>query len=489
MPESYVFTIRAKFPNGQIGMGASPSPFTPSPKLVAVGTGSSSGSGLSDGDMGDVVVSGGGAVLSIDSAVLSVFGRTIINKTTASAVRTVLELGTAATSNSTAFEAAGAVSAGIASHVADGDPHPQYLTESNVTTALAAKADLVGGVIPTSQIPALAVTEFLGSVASQAAMLALTGQRGDWCIRTDVNRSYVLIADVASVLANWQYIETPGSPVTSVNGQTGVIVLAATDVGAAPLSHVGAGGSAHAAVEPGGPHGFMTGVDKTKLDGIEAGATATTTETIQDVVGAMVAAAGGSYDDAAGTISLPSGSGGTALHQFGWAPAVGTYISAWLNASNLTTQTTAAGRLDLIPFQPDRNITVDGLAVEVTTGSAGTNAKVAIYASDAAGAPTTLIVGSADLDCATTGLKVLSVTSTALTAGTLYWIGVHSSGAQVLRAIPSASLQPLGVPATIGGSVYTIRRATATYASGLPSTAPSTTLSIGNASAPLMRVA
>lgn len=41
------------------------------------------------------------------------------------------------------------------------------------------KADLVGGVIPTSQIPALAITEFLGTVANQAAMLALSGDRGD----------------------------------------------------------------------------------------------------------------------------------------------------------------------------------------------------------------------------------------------------------------------------------------------------------------------
>ena len=37
--------------------------------------------------------------------------------------------------------------------------------------------------------------------------------------------------------------------------------------------------------------------------------TAATTESIQDVIGAMVAAAGGSYDDGAGTITLPSGDG------------------------------------------------------------------------------------------------------------------------------------------------------------------------------------
>lgn len=43
---------------------------------------------------------------------------------------------------------------------------------------------------------------------------------------------------------------------------------------AAPSSHVGAGGAAHANVVAGGAAGFMTGGDKTKLDGIATGATA-----------------------------------------------------------------------------------------------------------------------------------------------------------------------------------------------------------------------
>lgn len=45
---------------------------------------------------------------------------------------------------------------------------------------------------------------------------------------------------------------------------------------AAPLSHVGSGGTAHADVVAGGASGFMTGTDKTKLDGIASGATANT---------------------------------------------------------------------------------------------------------------------------------------------------------------------------------------------------------------------
>lgn len=47
---------------------------------------------------------------------------------------------------------------------------------------------------------------------------------------------------------------------------------------AAPSSHVGSGGTAHANVVAGGAAGFMTGADKTKLDGIATGATANATD-------------------------------------------------------------------------------------------------------------------------------------------------------------------------------------------------------------------
>lgn len=105
------------------------------------------------------------------------------------------------------------------------------LADKANVSQLADKADLVNGVIPTSQIPAAAISEFLGDVNSQAAMLALVGQKGDWCIRTDLNRTYFIVGENGSTLANWRFIETPASPVVSVNNQTGVVVLGKSDVG------------------------------------------------------------------------------------------------------------------------------------------------------------------------------------------------------------------------------------------------------------------
>lgn len=115
-------------------------------------------------------------------------------------------------------------------------------------TALDAKADLVNGVIPTSQIPAIAITEFLGDVTSESEMLALTGQPGDWCFRSDEGFGYVIVAEPPSVLANWQQIATPGGDVNSVNGQTGTVVLGPSDVGAATAAQ---GVLASSAIQPG----------------------------------------------------------------------------------------------------------------------------------------------------------------------------------------------------------------------------------------------
>jgi hypothetical protein len=91
-------------------------------------------------------------------------------------------------------------------------------------------SDLTTGTLPTSVMPSLAINDVF-VVASQAAMLALTAQRGDIAKRTDLNgQTFVLQADAPTVLANWIALDTTND-VSSVNGQTGTVVLAKADVG------------------------------------------------------------------------------------------------------------------------------------------------------------------------------------------------------------------------------------------------------------------
>lgn len=59
------------------------------------------------------------------------------------------------------------------------------------------------GKLPVAQLPPLAVNEVF-TVASQAAMLALTAERGDVAVRTDQEgKTYILSQDNPTILANW----------------------------------------------------------------------------------------------------------------------------------------------------------------------------------------------------------------------------------------------------------------------------------------------
>lgn len=113
-------------------------------------------------------------------------------------------------------------------HVAAGDPHPQYVLESREGQASGIATLDSGGKIPSAQLPAIAVGETF-SVASQAAMLALTAQIGDVAIRTDQSNSRYLLTGTASTLADWKILEHPADAVSSVFGRVGAVTAAPGD--------------------------------------------------------------------------------------------------------------------------------------------------------------------------------------------------------------------------------------------------------------------
>lgn len=104
------------------------------------------------------------------------------------------------------------------------------------TVASSGLASDLTGVLGTAQLPALAINDTF-TAATQAAMLALTAQRGDVAIRTDLgSKMYMLTADAPATLANWVAITAAGD-VTSVAGRTGGVVLTKTDVGLANVDN------------------------------------------------------------------------------------------------------------------------------------------------------------------------------------------------------------------------------------------------------------
>lgn len=123
--------------------------------------------------------------------------------------------------------------AGLTGTVTDVALKTALLLPTDTVTSLAAKADLVAGVVPTAQLPPLAVNDTF-VVATQAAMLALTAQRGDVAVRTDNSRTYILSTDSPGTLADWKQITAAGD-VVSVAGKTGTVALVKADVGLASV--------------------------------------------------------------------------------------------------------------------------------------------------------------------------------------------------------------------------------------------------------------
>lgn len=83
-----------------------------------------------------------------------------------------------------------------------------------------------GGKLDSALLPAVAISDIF-TVASEAAMLALTAEKGDIAIRTDLNKSFALSTNSPSTLADWKELLTPTDAVLAVAGLTGSISASA----------------------------------------------------------------------------------------------------------------------------------------------------------------------------------------------------------------------------------------------------------------------
>ena len=106
-------------------------------------------------------------------------------------------------------------------------------------------------------VTSLAVTT-VQEAANESAQLSLTTQEGDVVVRTDENKTYVKNAGTAGTMADFTLLRTPTDAVLSVNGNTGAITAA----------------QIASAVEAASDSNTFTDADHTKLNGIEASATA-----------------------------------------------------------------------------------------------------------------------------------------------------------------------------------------------------------------------
>lgn len=234
---------------------------------------------------------------------------------------------------------------------------------------------------------------------------------------------------------------------------------------AAPLSHVGAGGAAHANAVASGAAGFMTGADKAKLDGIATGATAnssdatllaranhTGTQAASTITGLAAVATSGAYADLSGKPALFDGT---------WSSLTGkpsTFApSAHNHPASEISDSTAAGRALLTGADAAAQRTSLGLGTaataNVTTSATDTTAGRVLRVGDSAtvlsASPAlratvggtanaiTLTTG-ASLPSLPTGLQLRWLAGSANTGATT--INVDGLGAQPCVTVTGAAL-------------------------------------------------
>ncbi len=203
----------------------------------------------------------------------------------------------------------------------------RYYTETESNAALALKLDanqkgVANGVatlgadskIPASQLPAIAINDTF-TAASQAAMLALTAQRGDVAIRTDTDKTYILASDSPTTLADWKELVASGQ-VTSVAGKTGTVSLAKGDVGLGNVDNTSDGDKPVSTATQTALNSKADSADlANKVDlsthaqdiaNAKARANHTGTQAASTITGLATVATTGTYADLTGKPSIPS---------------------------------------------------------------------------------------------------------------------------------------------------------------------------------------
>ena len=165
---------------------------------------------------------------------------------------------------------------------------------ANVVAALSAGTGVAisgGGAI---SVTAVALTT-VQTASSQSAQLALTAQEGDIVVRSDENKTYCHNGGSAGNMNDYTLLATPTDAVLSVNGNTGAVSAAQiataveaasnsntfTDADHSKLNAIEASATAdqtnaeiRTAVEAASDSNVFTDADHTKLNAIEASATA-----------------------------------------------------------------------------------------------------------------------------------------------------------------------------------------------------------------------
>ena len=242
-------------------------------------------------------------------------------------------------------------------------PNPGFAvdmaTKAELDLVSSAKVDKVAGKGLSTEDYSTAEKNKLAGVAtgatansSDAALRDRSTHTGAQAISTVTGLQGAL--DAKAPLASPALTGVPSAPTAAVGTNTTQLATTAFSkaqiaADAAPAAHVGSGGAAHANAVASGAAGFMTGADKTKLDGIAAGAQVNTVTSVAAKTGAVTLVKGdvglGNVDNTTDANKPISTATQTALD--GKAPLTGAGTSGtWpINITGGATVPTLAGYL------------------------------------------------------------------------------------------------------------------------------------------------
>ena len=269
---------------------------------------------------------------------------------------------------------------------------PDYITISGQTITRN-QIDLtsdVTGILPVGNMAATALTT-VQTAANESAHLALTAQEGDVVVRSDENKTYMHNGGTAGTMADYTLLATPTDSVTSVNGNTGVVTvvenvttnLSATATNSSLTVNSSDGTDAALPAATTSAWGVMTDEDKTKLDGIETGATAD-----QDLSSYQLQPSEGAFADGDKTKLDGIEAGATAdqdLSSYQLKPSEGAFANG--DKTKLD-GITAGANAYAITDDNASNVHFEGLMVGQTSGATANTIRcvgdvVAYYSSDA----------------------------------------------------------------------------------------------------------
>lgn len=130
----------------------------------------------------------------------------------------------------------------------------------------------------------------------------------------------------------------------------------------------------------------------------------------------------------------------------------GHYLQSMLGNAVLTSSQNA---LVLAPMFLESDVTIDRIAVEVTTAAASSFVRPAIYGSDANGRPGALLVDGGQLDASTPGIKEAAVNVT-IPRGISWWGSINQGGVPTTR---QGTVWAGGRPMLLGPSPTTFNAA------------------------------